>query len=144
MITNKDFDSKELVKTLAYSTCKNDRSAYSNVVVNGRNYIKVGTLQAVTVVCDVYKLFNKKSNMTEYWACFGMSKQHPTDIQVNKEVAYEVAHTNAQINPFCVIQVNKKFGQHTFMDMIRPYIMDMDLEYVKTREEIELGTTFEA
>ena len=141
MITNKsDFLNKELVKTLSYTTASQNREAYSNEVINGRNYIKTGTLQAVTVVCNIYKIYNSESNMTEYWAHMGLSKQHPTDIMVNKELGYEVANNNALNNPFCIIQVNKSFGEHTFRDMIRPYIDDMDLEYVKTTEEIKLNS----
>jgi len=146
MITSKDFDftTKELVKTLSYCSCKNNREAYADVIVNGRKYIKLGTLQAVTVVCDVYKIFNNTTNMVEYWACFGMAKQHPNDLQVNKDLAYETAHLNAQLNPFCILQVNKRFGQNIFLDIIRPYINDMDLEFVKTKEEIKCGKPFDA
>ena len=141
MITNKsDFLNKELVKTLSYTTASQNREAYSNEVINGRNYIKTGTLQAVTVVCNIYKIYNSESNMTEYWAHMGLSKQHPTDIMVNKELGYEVANNNALNNPFCIIQVNTSFCEHTFRDMIRPYIDDMDLEYVKTAEEIKLNS----
>ena len=138
MITNNcDFLNKELVKTLSYTTASQNREAYSNVVINGRNYVKLGTLQAVTVVCNVYKLYNSQTNMVEYWAHMGMSKQHPTDINVNKELGYEVANYNAMNNPFWVMQVNKQFGEITFRDLMRTYINDMDLEFIKTAEEIK-------
>lgn len=141
MITNKnDFKNKELVKTLSYTTASQNREAYSNEVINGRNYIKTGTLQAVTVVCNVYKIFNSETKLTEYWAHVGMSKQHPTDIMVNKQLGYEIANMNALENPFCIMQVNKHFGENTFRDMMRAYINDMDLEYVKTAEEIKLSS----
>ena len=123
MVTNKnDFLSKELVKTLSYTTASQDREAYSNVVINGRKYFKTGTLQAVTVVCNIYKLYNTNSGMTEYWAHMGLSKQHPTDIMVDKNLGYEVAYENA---------INNR-------DIIRSYIEDMDLEYIKTPEEINI------
>ena len=140
MITNKDdFKFNELVKTLSYTTASQNREAYSNEVINGRNYIKTGTLQAVTVVCNIYKIYNSDSKMTEYWAHMGMSKQHPTDIMVNKEIGYEIANKNALNNPFCIMQVNKRFGEITFRDMMRSYIHDMDLEFIKTAEEIKLS-----
>ena len=140
MVTNtNDFLSKELVKTLSYTTASQDREAYSNVVINGRKYFKTGTLQAVTVVCNIYKIYNTNSEMTEYWAHMGLSKQHPTDIMVDKNLGYEVAYENALNNPFCIMQVNKSFGENTFRDMIRPYIEDMDLEYIKTPEEINIA-----
>jgi len=138
-MTNKnDFVSKELVKTLAYTTAKQNRDVYSEVVINGRKYIKTGTLQVVTVVCNVWKVFNKETNLYEYQALFGLAKQHPEDIKINKELAYEIANTNSFVNPFIKMQVNKRFGENTFRDMIRAYINDMDLEYIKTKEEIML------
>jgi len=105
MITNKDFTSKELVKTLSYCTAKCDRQVYADVIVNGRKYLKCGTLQAVTVVCDVYKIENNKTNMVEYWACFGISKQHPKDLQINKELAYETAKKSAE-------KISQKYNKH--------------------------------
>ena len=138
-MTNKnDFVSKELVKTLAYTTAKQNRDVYSEVVINGRKYIKTGTLQVVTVVCNVWKVFNKETNLYEYQALFGLAKQHPEDIEINKELAYEIANTNSFINPFIKMQVNKRFGENTFRDMMRVYISDMDLECIKTKEEITL------
>ena len=139
MVNKNDFLEKQLVKTLSYTTATQNRDVYTNVVINGRNYLKAGTLQAVTVVCNIYKIYNTKNNMYEYWAHFGMSKQHPCDSKLNKQVGYEIAQENALLNPFCVLQVNKQFGENTFRDMIRPYIDDMDLEMLKTKEEIELS-----
>lgn len=138
MTNNYDFVSKELVKTLAYTTAGQNRDAYSEVVINGRKYIKTGTLQVVTVVCNVWKVLNKETNIYEYQALFGLSKQHPDDICINKDLAYEIANTNSFIKPFIQMQVNKRFGENTFRDIIRSYIADMDLEYVKTKDEINL------
>ena len=67
-----------------------------------------------------------------------LSKQHPDDICINKDLAYEIADTNSFIKPFIQMQVNKRFGENTFRDIIRSYIADMDLEYVKTKDEINL------
>ncbi len=139
MIQGKNILEKELVKTLSYTTSNQPRNVYSNVVINGRNYLKGGVLQSVTVVCNVYKIYNSESKTSEYWAYFGMSKQHPCDTRINKELGYEIANENANINPFCILKVNKRFGENTFRDMIRPYVDDMDLEYIKTKEEIELN-----
>ena len=135
MTNNYDFVSKELVKTLAYTTASQNRDAYAEVVINGRKYIKTGTLQVVTVVCNVWKVFNKETNLYEYQALFGLSKQHPDDANVDKKLAYETANMNSFTRPFIQMQVNKCFGENTFRDIIRAYIADMDLEFIKTRDE---------
>lgn len=143
MITNSnDFLSKELVKTLSYTTASQNREAYASEVINGRNYIKIGTLQAVTVVCNIYKIHNTKTGLFEYWAHFGMAKQHPSDIMVNKELGYEIANMNSINDPFCIMKVNKRFGENTFRDIIRLYIDDMDLEFIKTSNELKTSDIY--
>lgn len=140
MITNKeDFKFKELVKTLLYTTASQNREAYCNEVINGRTYIKTGTLQAVTVVGNVYKIYNSENEMTEYWMFCGISKQNPRDINCNKKVAVEAAQSHALFDPDMIIKVSKSFGENSFRDMMRAYINDMDLEFIKTADEIKLS-----
>lgn len=139
MITNKnDYLGKELVKTFSYTSATQDRKAYGTVVINGRKYIKTGTLQAVTVVCNVYKIYNSDSQLTEYWAHFGLSKQNPIDIKVDKQIGYEIANNNSINNPFWIMQVNKSFNEYAFRDLVRIYVDNMELEFVKTGEEIKI------
>ena len=136
-INSNDFLNKELVKSLSYTTATQDREAYCNVVINGRNYIKTGTLQAVTVVCNVYKIYNSKTKNYEYWAHFGMSRQHPNDSNVNKELGYEIAQNQLLNDPFWIMKVEKDFNEHAFRDMARVYVDNMNLEFIKTHAEIK-------
>lgn len=126
-----NFLGKELVKTFSYTTATQDREAYANVVINGRQYTKYGTLQAVTFVGNLYRVDNK------YVLFVGMSKQHPCDTKVNKRLGWEIAAANALDNPFMIIEVNSKFDKFMFNDFVEGYMDNMmDLQFVKTREEI--------
>ena len=137
MIKNSDLINKELVKSLIFSTASKNREVSTSVIMDGRQYIKIGTLQAVTIIGNVYKVLNTKTNMYEYWLFAGMAKQNPTDINCNKQLATEIAADRALCDPFMIMQVGKSFGQYTFNDMMSAYIQDMDLEFVKTAQEIK-------
>ena len=137
MINNNVLVNREFVKSLVYTTASKNRDAYSSVVINGRRYEKEGTLQTVTIVGNVFKYFNTKTKTSEYWLMCGMAKQHPADLKNDKRLAAELADERAWIDPFIVMKVNKQFGKNTFADMMRPYVDDMDLDYVMTAEEIK-------
>lgn len=133
-MNNSNFLSKELVNTFAYTTATKNRDAYTNVCINGRNYIKLGTLQAVTIVGNLYKI-NNNGNI-EYVLLAGMSKQHPCDSKVNKEMGYELANENANTDPFLIMKVSRNFTKTAFANMMTTYIDSMKLEFVKTTQEI--------
>ena len=137
MMNKENLTCKKLVKTLSYTTLTQDREVYTEVLIDGRKYLKHGQLQAVSVVGFVYKIFNDKTQCSEYWVQCGISKQHPCDTKITKEQGYEIAAENAMMNPFLVMKVNKQFGNNTFRDIMRAYVGDMDLEFIKTKEEIE-------
>ena len=140
---------KGLVNTFAYTTATQDRDVYTDVSINGRRYRKYGTLQAVTFVGNLYKVgcsgegyWPKEdgpiqtSKNEKYVLVVGMSKQHPYDTKVNKELGYEIAQTNSLDNPCMVIEVQGKFAKRRFVDLVEYYLSTMKLEFIKTREEI--------
>lgn len=127
---NKKFLFKELVNTFSYTTATQNREAYTDVSINGRHYIKCGTLQAVTFVGNLYNVDNKKVLI------IGMSKQHPYDTKVIKDQGYEAAH-NAMLNDPCmIIEVQGKFNKRRFVNIVEQYINSIKLEFIKTRSEI--------
>ena len=144
---------KELVNTFSYTTATQDREAYADVSINGRRYRKYGTLQAVTFVGNLYKVgiqskgyLNLKEgenvslkplkNEEKYVLMLGMSKQHPYDTKVNKELGYELANDNAFNNPCMIIEVHGKFNKRRFVDLIENYLDTMKFEFIKTKGEI--------
>jgi hypothetical protein len=140
---------KELVNTFAYTTATQNRDVYTDVSINGRRYRKYGTLQAVTFVGNLYKVgcsgegyWPKEdgpiqtSKNEKYVLVIGMSKQHPYDTKVNKELGYEIAQTNMLNDPCMVIEVQGKFNKRRFVDLVEYYLSTMKLEFIKTRQEI--------
>ena len=146
---SKDFLFKERVNTFGYTTATQDREAYTDVSINGRRYTKYGTLQAVTFVGNLYKTNVRgegywpkeqgpiqTSKNEKYLLVIGMSKQHPYDTKVNKETGYEVAAENAINNPIIMIEVQGKFNYYRFKDIVEMYLSTMNLEFIKTKQEI--------
>lgn len=146
---NNKFLFKELVNTFAYTTATQNRDVYTDVSINGRRYRKYGTLQAVTFVGNLYKVgcsgegyWPKEdgpiqtSKNEKYVLVIGMSKQHPYDTKVNKELGYEIAQTNMLNDPCMVIEVQGKFNKRRFVDLVEYYLSTMKLEFIKTRQEI--------
>ena len=141
-MSNYNFLDKELVKTMSYSNVTEDRMTFKRVVFKGREYFKFGTLQVVTIVGNVYKIFNEDSGQYDYLLVCGLSKQHPNDRNIDKNIALEIANDYSLNDPFMVMKVNKQFGRYTFRDMMKNYVNDMDLEFIKTTAEIEDNDEF--
>ena len=145
----KDFLFKELVNTFVYTTATQNRDVCTDVSINGRRYTKYGTLQAVTFVGNLYKTgvkgegYLKKDGAPvkniikdNYVLIIGMSKQHPCDTKVNKEIGYEIATTNALTNPIIVIEINGRFNYSRFRNIVEDYLNTIKLEFIKTKQEI--------
>lgn len=130
---NFDFETKELVETLAYTTTTQNRRACTDVVIDGRKYTKHGTLQSVTIVGNIYKdAFDNKIIMV------GVSRQHPNDLKCNKELSYEVAQAHALFNPDMIINyVPDNITIFNFQQMMSWYVDMMDLKFIRTSEEIK-------
>lgn len=130
---NFDFETKELVKTFGYTTITQDREAYSEVMIDGRKYTKWGTLQAITIVGNLYEDMNGNKILM----C-GVAKQHPCDSRVDKQIAYETAMEKAMMNPDIIINtVPEHLTKYNFNRMMEWYIDGLELQFVKTRQEIE-------
>lgn len=133
MNNNFDFSTKELVESLSYTTSTKDRQAEVEVVIDGRKYIKQGTLQAVTVVGNIYK--DHKDNKI---IMVGISKQHPDDLKCDKYIGYEEANLRALENPDIIIyNVPNYVTIFNFEMMMSWYVDMMDLKFVRTKKEIE-------
>ena len=65
-----------------------------------------------------------------------MSKQHPCDTKINKQLGYEIAMVNAMESPIMVIEIQGKFTYRRFKNIVENYLANMNLEFIKTRQEI--------
>lgn len=142
------FNFKELVNTFEYTTATQNRDVCTEVSINGRRYDKYGTEQAVAFVGNLYKVNisgngywpreqGPISNRNDKYVLFvGMSKQHPCDTKINKQVGYEIATMNAMEKPIMIIEIQGKFTYRRFKNIVESYLENMKLELIKTREEI--------
>ena len=143
---------KEKVNTFVYTTATKNRDVYTDVSINGRHYRKYGTLQAVAFVGNLYKVgvpsegylnlngqktsLKPVKNQEKTILVIEMSKQHPYDTKVNKEVGYEIAMENMLNDPIIMIEVQGKFDYYRFKNIVEMYLDTMKLEFIKTKAEI--------
>lgn len=127
---------KELIETFSYSSMNHNREGEMFVRIDGRDYIKFGTYQAVTLVGNLYEVYDAdvKSNKTVLFV--GVSRQHPCDTTANKEVAYEEAHLKALLEPCMIIEVGPKFRKSDFLNFAKSYIRTLKLRFIKTKQEM--------
>jgi len=130
------FLTKEVEKVYSFSTISDDRFASHQVVINGRQYYKLGQEQAVTLVGVLYNIFDPSVKQYKKVLHVGVAKQHPSDIEVNKELAYEVAHERALMDPQVTMEVGANWRKYNFTQFARNYVDAMKLQLVRTPEEI--------
>ena len=129
-----NFDTKELVETLSYTTATSNRQRFADCIINGRRYRKYGDVQALTLVGNLYK--DHEGNKC---LMVGMSKQHPNDNKCNKEIAYEEANKRSLENPDIIFYtVPERLTLFNFRKMMEWYIDGIDVQFIKTKEEKEL------
>lgn len=126
---------KEILKTFSYTTANGNREGSMLVKINGRDYVKFGTFQAVTLVGDLCEVYDADVKRLKTVLFVGVSRQHPRDIKIEKELAYEVAHLNALFNPQMVIEVGECFTQYNFREFAKNYVDTLKLQFVKTVQE---------
>lgn len=133
-----EFKFKELVNVVTVSTINSNNEMTKQVVINGRKYLKYGTMTGATMAAVQFKL-NGPSINNKYLVVFGLSRQHPNDIVVTKEQGYEKAMENALISPVMVMYFDEKITNDTFLeDIMLQYICSLPIEFIKTKQEIEL------
>lgn len=135
---------KEILKSFSYTTATGNREGTAIVRINGRNYVKMGTLQAVTLVGDLCEVYDADVKLKKKVLFVGVARQHPCDRKIDKELAYEVAHLNALMNPQMIIEVGSEFTKYNFKVFAENYIDTLKLEFIKTTEEIEEETLLSA
>lgn len=128
---NNNFLFKELVETYSYTTATKNREGYKNVNIKGRRYVKCGTFQSVTFVGNLYNIGKRRVLVV------GMSRQHPYDTKLKKDVGYEIAYNNALDDPCMMIDIHGKFTKYRFKEIVLHYLSTIKLHFIKTREEIE-------
>lgn len=128
-----DFLTKRLVNTFTYTTITKDRYTEAPVNIDGRLYIKCGICQAVTFVGNLYEDSNNNHILM-----IGIAKQHPCDSKCDKNIAYEVAQMRSMFSPDIIMNsVPEYINSVNFSHMVEWYIDGMNLDFMKTKTEIE-------
>ena len=86
-----DFLTKELVGVYSYTNMNEDRNDVKRVVIKGRTWLKTGTATATTVVSLLYRTYNPSVKHNEYIVLMGVARQNPGDINLDKNLGYEIA-----------------------------------------------------
>ena len=133
-----DYLSKEVEKVYSFSTIAEERYGAKLVKVNGRDYTKYGTYQAVTLVGILYNVYDPSVSRNKKMLHVGVAKQNPRDLVVSKDIAYEVAHERALMEPQCVMEVGDNWRKCHFTEFARNYVNSMELQFVKTAQELAL------
>lgn len=128
---------KEFVKNFSYTTINTDRSGVKELRIDGRQYCKFGIYQAVTLVGDLWDVYDGDVKRNRRMLFVGVAKQHPRDLNLNKELSYEIAHLNSLENPIMIIEVGPDFCGHDFRHLASVYVDTLNLSFVKTRAEID-------
>ena len=103
-------------------------------------------MQAVAFVGNLYKYVKSEGYLKEDGPCkdskekyvlmIGMSKQHPCDTKVNKNLGFEIATVNAMDDPIIMVEVQGKFTYRRFKNIVENYLSNVKLEFIKTRQEL--------
>lgn len=133
---NKEIISKEIISVCGYSNVKSNRESTKAVIINGRSYLKHGTMAATTMVAVQYKV-NSPSFNNKYIVAFGIAKQNPGDVFVDEQIGYEIAMENALINPVMVSSFVNKVDDDFMKIIMMSYISTLPIVFVKTKEELE-------
>ena len=128
---------KNVEKVYSFSTIAEDRFGKKFVKINGRDYVKLGQYQAVTLVGVLFKVDSPSNEPNKYVLQVGLAKQHPSDIVIDKALAYEHAHENALMDPVCVMEVGPDWTQWNFTTFARSYVNSLRLNFVKTAQELK-------
>lgn len=132
-----DFSKKELVGIYYYTNVDENREGVKSVSINGREYLKFGTVVATTAVALQYKVFNPSVEHSEYITLIGVARQNPGDVILNKELGYEMAMENAMINPVMNVKYSRKNDETSIVKLMETYVAGLPESFIKTRQEIE-------
>lgn len=132
-----DYSTKELRRVFYYSTGNPERDKL--IKVNGRHYIKMGQLQAITFVGLLYKLYDTEKKRYVHQLHIGFAKQNENDMKNNREIGEEVAMQKAMIAPDMILSIEnrRKIDFDWFADLCQTYTYSIKRGFVKTSEEIK-------
>ena len=128
---------KKLVDEFVVSDIHCDRSCEKETVnEDGRRVITLGTYCASTFVGKLFKMNGPSVNPTKrYLLLIGLSRQNPTDIKQNEELAIEMAAENAIVDPIMTVWLPEHISGTRFKYFVDPYLNSLPEKLVLTSKQ---------
>lgn len=104
MIDSKLMTSKTLIESFTYSDKYESRETTEEVVIDGRDYIKLGTRTATTVVGNLYMIEGSVEPLNKYFLTLGVARE-VLGTEEDLESAEERAAVNALMDPVMVLEL---------------------------------------
>lgn len=130
------FLNKEFVKSFEWTDIPAFRYHSTEVLINGRKWIKTGKHTATTLIGNLYKLDVPSDEPNKYLLLIGVAKQHPDEISVTKSVGVELACARSYINPQIIMYLDEPIKQAQFNCICETYVNVQPVKFVKTPGEL--------
>lgn len=128
---------KRLVKEYTISDIHTDREcAKETVNEDGRRVVFLGKRCSATFGVKIYKMNGASVNPLKRYVMFvGLSRQNPVDIKDDENLAEEIAHENAIVDPVMTCYLPKPLTLREVTEMVAPILDSLPEKLVMTSKE---------
>lgn len=128
---------KRLVAEYTISDIHTDRECEKETVnEDGRRVILLGKRCSATFGVKIYKLNGASANPLKRYVMFvGLSRQNPIDIKDDENLAEEIAHENAIVDPIMTVYLPKVLTLREVSDMVSPILDNLPEKLVMTSKQ---------
>lgn len=128
---------KKLVAEYTISDIHSNRECEKETVnEDGRRVILLGKRCSATFGVKIYKLNGASANPLKRYVMFvGLSRQNPIDIKDDENLAEEIAHENAIVDPIMTVYLPKVLTLREVSDMISPILDNLPEKLVMTSKQ---------
>lgn len=128
---------KRLVAEYTISDIHTNRECEKETVNEDvRRVILLGKRCSATFGVKIYKLNGASANPLKRYVMFvGLSRQNPIDIKDDAELAEEIAHENAIVDPIMTIYLPKVLTLREVSDMVSPILDNLPEKLVMTSKQ---------
>lgn len=128
---------KRLVAEYTISDIHTDRECEKETVnEDGRRVVLLGKRCSATFGVKIYKLNGASVNPLKRYVMFvGLSRQNPIDIKDDENLAEEIAHENAIVDPIMTVHLPNVLTLREVSDMISPILDNLPEKLVMTSKQ---------
>lgn len=128
---------KRLIAEYTISDIHTDRECEKETVnEDGRRVVLLGKRCSATFGVKIYKINGASANPLKRYVMFvGLSRQNPIDIKDDENLAEEIAHENAIVDPIMTVHLPKVLTEREVSDMIGPLLDSLPDKLVMTSKQ---------